>query len=242
MRDSWLRSSLLVVGAVGLMGSLAFAGDNPRIYITDSSSWEVGGGGVGVDGVGAASGSGGARPQTAEIIKTFNQRCPNVIVTNRKEKADYVVLLDHEGGKNGINRDNKIAVFSQASGDAIFSRSTRSLGNAVKDACPVIYRDFSRRAAVADSNKQVEASLKEDAGEQTMTAGDSAKKVASVHISSNPAGADITVDGKFVGSTPSTLQLAPGDHTIAVEKNGFAVWNRTVHVVPGDVNVVAELR
>jgi PEGA domain len=237
-----LRNSFLIVAALALSSATAFAGDNPRVYVTDSSSWEVGAGAAGVDGVAAGSGGGGARPQTAEIIKTFNQRCPNVIITNKKEKADYVVLLDHEGGKNGISRDNKIAVFSQASGDAIFSRSTRSLGNAVKDACPVIYRDFERRAAVADSNKEVEASLKEEAGEQTMMAGDSARKVASVHVSSNPMGADITVDGKFVGSTPSTLQLAPGDHTIAVDKNGFHPWTRTVHVVAGDVNVVAELK
>ena len=49
------------------------------------------------------------------------------------------------------------------------------------------------------------------------------------------------VDGKFVGNTPSTLQIPPGDHTITVQKNGFTAWSRSVHVVPGDLNVVAEL-
>ena len=236
-----MRRLILVAGALAFCTSMAFAGDNPRVFVTDSASWEIGGSAAGVDGTGAGRGSGGARPQTAEIIKTFNQRCPNVIVNSRKEKADYIVLLDHEGGKDAISHDNKIAIFNNASGDAIFSRSTRSLGNAVKDACPIIYHDFSRRAAVSDSNKQVEASVTES-GDQTVVAGEAGRKVASVHVSSSPNGADITVDGKFVGSTPSTLQLAPGEHTIQVEKNGFAAWNRTVHVVPGDVNVVAELR
>jgi archaellum component FlaF (FlaF/FlaG flagellin family) len=235
-----MRTSIWVVGALVLCTSTAFAGDNPRVYVTDSASWEVGSGGVAVDATGASRGSGGARPQTAEIIKTFNQRCPNVIITSRKEKADYIVLLDHEGGKDAISRDNKIAIFNNGSGDAIFSRSTRSLGNAVKDACPVIYHDFSRRAAAAESNKQVEASVSENA-DQTLVANNSSRKVASLHVTSSPAGADILVDGKFVGSTPSTLQLAPGDHTINVQKNGFSAWNRIVHVVPGDVNVVAEL-
>jgi hypothetical protein len=235
-----MRTSIWLVGALAVCTSTAFAGDNPRVFITDSASWEVGGGGVIVDATGASRGSGGARPQTAEIVKTFNQRCPNVIITSRKEKADYIVLLDHEGGKDAISRDNKIAIFSNGSGDAIFSRSTRSLGNAVKDACPVIYHDFSRRAAVADSNKQVEASVSEDTA-QTLVAADASRKVASIHVTSSPVGADILVDGKFVGSTPSTLQLAPGDHTINVHKNGFAAWNRSVHVVPGDVNIVAEL-
>ncbi len=231
----------LALACVVMLGTtMAFAGDNPRVYIGESSSWEVGGSTGGADGAIGGSGGGGARPQTAEIIKTFNQRCPNVIITNRKEKADYVVILDHEGGK-GLGRDNKIVVFNNSSGDAIFSRSTRVLGNAVKDACPVIFHDFSRRAAVSDSNKQVEASVA-DAPEQTVAANDSAKTVASVHITSNPAGADITVDGKYMGSTPSTLQLAPGEHSIAVAKDGFTGWQRTLNVTAGDVNVVAELK
>jgi archaellum component FlaF (FlaF/FlaG flagellin family) len=234
-----MRTSIMLA-TLALFTTSAFAGDNPRVFITDSASWEIGGSAAGVDGTAAGRGSGGARPQTAEIIKTFNQRCPNVIITARKEKADYIVLLDHEGGKDAISRDNKIAIFNNASGDAIFSRSTRSLGNAVKDACPVIYHDFSRRAAVTDSNKQVEASLNEDAP-QTVTAEDSAHKVASLHVKSSPDGADILVDGKYVGSTPSTLQLAPGDHTVSVKRNGYTTWSRTVHVVPGDLTVVAEL-
>jgi PEGA domain len=42
-----------------------------------------------------------------------------------------------------------------------------------------------------------------------------------VSIRSVPDGADITVDGKYVGSTPAAVQLAPGDHTIAIEKSDF---------------------
>ena len=81
----------------------AFAQDKPRVFITDSDSWEASGGfaGGGVNGIGARSGgmSGGARPQTAEIMKTFGQRCPEVTVTINKERADYIVILQHEGGK-----------------------------------------------------------------------------------------------------------------------------------------------
>jgi len=40
---------------------------------------------------------------------------------------------DHEGGKDAISRDNKVVVFNR-DGDAIMSKSTRMLGNAVKDA------------------------------------------------------------------------------------------------------------
>ena len=55
-----------------------------------------------------------------------------------------------------------------------------------------------------------------------------------VVIKSTPDGADITVDGKFLGSTPSTVRLASGDHTISVEKPGFKPWQRTVTVSSGN--------
>ena len=108
-----------------------------RVYVTDSQSWAVGGGTIIGDDVGAGVSSGGARPQTAEIIKTFRERCPSLVVTGDKSKANYVVLLDHEGGKSMILRDNKVVVYNNE-GDVIYSGSTRSLGNAVKDVCSAI--------------------------------------------------------------------------------------------------------
>ena len=113
----------------------------PRVYVSDSQSWQTSGGfGGNRDGFGGAS-SGGARPQTAEIIKTFNEKCPSCIVTANKDKADYAVILEHEGGKEPFSRDNKFALFNR-DGDVIKSGSTRSLGNAVKEACRVIMNDW----------------------------------------------------------------------------------------------------
>ena len=108
-----------------------------RAFVTDSQSWETRGSsaaGGNSDGWGATSFfSGGARPQTAEIVKTLNQRCPEITVTNNLGKADFVIVLDHEGGKGALRHRNKVAVFNR-NGDDIFSDSTRELGNAVKDA------------------------------------------------------------------------------------------------------------
>jgi len=111
-----------------------------RVFITDSQSWEVRGGWGASGGAGGGAEAGGARPQTAEIIKTFTERCPEVIVTNKQGMANYAVTVDHEGGKGLIRKDNKVAVFRR-SGDAILSKSTRELGSAVKDACTAILAD-----------------------------------------------------------------------------------------------------
>ncbi len=124
MRRAWFFFSLMGISL------LALGAEKPRVFITDSKSWET----AGVLG-------GGARPQTAEIMKTFGERCPQVTVTIKQEKADYIVLLDHEGGKGVARKDNKVAVFSK-DGDMIHSGSTRTLGNAVKDACQAITRQL----------------------------------------------------------------------------------------------------
>ena len=111
-----------------------------RIYVTDSESWQLEGGWAANDHRAGGAVSGGSRPQNAEIIKTFSQRCPAMIVTDNKTRANYVIILDHEGGEGFSRKDNKIVVFNR-DGDAIFSDSTRSLGNAVKDACVAIKRN-----------------------------------------------------------------------------------------------------
>ena len=105
--------------------ALVAQSQKPKIFVKDSSSWRINHGG-------------GARPQTAEIIKTFHERCPAVTVTMKQDAADYIVQLDHEAGKDFFLRRNKVVVFDNKSGDAFFSESTRTLGNAVKEACAAI--------------------------------------------------------------------------------------------------------
>jgi hypothetical protein len=60
---------------------------------------------------------------------------------------------------------------------------------------------------------------------------------AAISITSSVAAAEIEVDGAFVGSTPTTLQLAPGSHQIVV-KHGAKSWQRTLQVNPGSTVTV----
>lgn len=54
-----------------------------------------------------------------------------------------------------------------------------------------------------------------------------------VAIDSEPSGADVNVDGAFVGNTPlPEFKLTPGQHDIEVKKTGFATWARRITVVP----------
>ena len=120
-----------IVVSLFLLSQTAFGADKPRVLIEDGDSRQM---------VGAGSGSGvrgSTRLKRVEIMKTFTNKYPQIIVTTRKDKADFIVFFEHEGGKSSTRRGNKVPVFNKDS-DLIFANSTRSLGNSVKDTCETI--------------------------------------------------------------------------------------------------------
>jgi PEGA domain len=63
-----------------------------------------------------------------------------------------------------------------------------------------------------------------------------------VSVRSEPAGADVLLDGKFVGSTPANLQLAAGTYSLGVRLQGYEPWQRELLVISGsDTGVQAKL-
>jgi hypothetical protein len=216
------------------------ASDQPRVFITDSESWSVAGSSGGAGGAFGGHTEGGARPQTAEIVKTFGERCPQVVTNNRQERSDYVVVLDHEGGKGVLRHRNKVAVFNRVTGDSIVSKSTLSLGGSVQEACEAITKDWTvhakdiRTAETGATTPEVKAT--------TVAAADPPKtSAAKLSITSNPSGADIEIDGSFVGNTPSEIHVNPGDHTVSVSKAGYKPWQRNLKATGGTVSLSAEL-
>jgi hypothetical protein len=79
------------------------------------------------------------------------------------------------------------------------------------------------------------------AGKPTETAPSEAAK-GTVNVSANPAGADVLVDGAFVGNSPSALKLTPGKHTVTVKMSGYADWSKDITVQSGsEVQLTANL-
>jgi hypothetical protein len=75
---------------------------------------------------------------------------------------------------------------------------------------------------------------------QPVGAEEFSQAMAMLSISANQAGADIEVDGNFVGSTPTTIQIAAGVHQITV-RQGASQWQRNIRITGGTVNVNATL-
>ena len=222
-----------------LLPVLALAQNDPqkaRVFITDSQSWQVTGNSGGSSSGFGGHTSGGARPQTAEIVKTFGERCPQVVVNNKQDKADYTVVLDHEGGKSVLSHDNKVAVFN-SDGDAVVSHSTRSLGSSVKDACDAITKDWPSRLSKMNAEPQKQPAQILSVSQKS---GDAAPAIQ-ISVASTPANADIELDGSFVGNTPSSIEVASGQHHVVVKKAGYKTWERNLKVSGGSINLNADL-
>lgn len=60
-------------------------------------------------------------------------------------------------------------------------------------------------------------------------------------ISSSPPTAEIEIDGAFVGNTPTSIEVSPGDHILTISKKGFVSWERKLKAMAGHVSVSPEL-
>lgn len=67
-------------------------------------------------------------------------------------------------------------------------------------------------------------------------------RTAVVHVKSEPAAADVELDGKFVGNTPTTLRLAPGEYSVTIRKSGRREWQRKISALAdNEMEISAEL-
>lgn len=74
------------------------------------------------------------------------------------------------------------------------------------------------------------------------TAATAAHSQATLEISSTPPGADIELDGSFVGNTPSSIGISSGEHNIKLTKNGYSPWERKLKASTGAVKISPELQ
>jgi len=58
-------------------------------------------------------------------------------------------------------------------------------------------------------------------------------KTGTISVASDPGGAEIYVDGKFAGQTPSTIPLSSGTHRIELRSAGRKNWGRELDVIEG---------
>jgi hypothetical protein len=120
------------------------------------------------------------------------------------------------------------------------SKSTLSLGGSVQEACEAIDRHWTEhgqqmRAAHDTGAASASAVAAPAVAVSAETNQSPAAKIsiAKLSIASTPDGADIEIDGAFVGNTPSEVELTAGEHVVSVNKAGYAAWQKKLMVNGG---------
>lgn len=91
-------------------------------------------------------------------------------------------------------------------------------------------REFVPVGVRSEVTKGGETASAEANTEKKPAAGTSESDKGIVNVASNPVGADVSLDGNFVGNAPATLKLAPGKHTVTFKMAGYSDWSREITV------------
>ena len=57
-------------------------------------------------------------------------------------------------------------------------------------------------------------------------------------ITSDPDGAEIFLDDKFVGTSPASLRIAEGTHTLNLKSAHHADWTRSINILKDSIVTV----
>ncbi len=170
--------------------------------------------------------------------------------SGKNERTLDVTQVGLFGGAKIVRDDSEIAVSVKAVGDSCFSltpQKTLDLGE--YGFSPVDSNDVFAFGVGDVRNPKLDQKLpvvrqggvnQPSSAKEKVPTGIAAES-SNIAVKSTPDGAEITVDGKFLGSTPSTVRLDPGDHEITLQKPGFAPWKRTITLRGGNVTVDATL-
>ena len=189
-------------------------------------------------------------------VPTFASTHKDVINVSCNELWRAVKDTLRNSGKYGIIAiDNSEMTASYNMGGNLMAKRTNSAVLNSKDngaSCELqiqtAYSGLGNNDA-GDFKKRVEESLTKlkgqplpnpNAAPEQPSAG-AAPAQTSLSIGSTPSGADIAIDGAFVGNTPSTVTPTPGSHQILVRKRGYGDWAKTLNATGGSVNLNAEL-
>lgn len=165
--------------------------------------------------------------------KDFDQVCPSARITISQQLADYTVL--HLGGSSRWGQHFQLA---DKNGD-LLSKTTEggSILTGVKKMCDLIAADWSKnKGQIPAAAAETPAPAPADAAQPA-----DAPLATELTLISTPDGADIELDGAFVGNTPSTVVLTIGDHTVRVSKKGYRPYERKLRTSGGIINIRAEL-
>jgi S1-C subfamily serine protease len=149
-------------------------------------------------------------------------------------QTDTPINPGNSGGPLLNSRGEVIGINTQK----LIKKNTTGIGFALSatDLLEVLHRFYPHVASVgqpsAQNTMQPTASEGTPSAEPSNTSSSAVPEgVGTVTITSDPDGAEIFVDDKFLGNAPATLKLPPGSHAVLLKFPGHADWRRTLEVL-----------
>jgi len=222
----------------------------PKVFVTDEPMHE--GSIIVRDRAAAGHVESGPNPRVVEIQSDLVKVCPKVTVTNRRDLADFTLLFRRQGGTRSamfafgglaglaLSAASKVdgASLFSSNGDLVTATKQRTVEKAIVEVCAAI-PEMTGPAPVQPALPApgaAEAAPAPQPVPQMVTAA-----ALELTVVSDPDGADVEVDGAFVGGAPLVIPTTVGDHVVHVTKKGFKPYDRKLHIAGGSVRLVAEL-
>jgi hypothetical protein len=170
--------------------------------------------------------AGSAPPATTDTLSLKRDDKPKELVARAYDQSGHVVSK-----VNLASISSRDKLIEKVLSDIIADTPHQMAKSAVPSPFPVYYVNCDIDAPQASPPVNGGPAA---AAARTETASAAVKPAAApdpeIDIWSDPGGADVFVDGAFVGKTPYTMSVTQGDHTITLRKHGYGVWQRKMYV------------
>jgi hypothetical protein len=115
-------------------------------------------------------------------------------------------------------------------------------GREVKQSYALV-SDTDKASVISRPREDLAVANPADSSTAAAVVSETNRDIVKCNFTSTPSGAEITIDGKFVGNTPSTIAVGPGTHAVVLAMAGFAKWKRELTVYVGsEVDVSATMQ
>lgn len=178
--------------------------------------------------MGSTAASGGARVgESLELEVAEDVRVADVVVIAKGNVAATEVTGLHAGVGNAGRYDINLRSVRLSDGEIVPVRAAKNLPTNPDQA--MIISSASQDASIAPDTTviaYINGSYTLDATRLRTASG----PTQTLRITSTPTNADVSVDGRFTGSTPYIFHLPEGDHAVTVRMAGYQPARRTVRL------------
>jgi serine protease Do len=145
-------------------------------------------------------------------------------------KGIVSAIGESEGNGKGTWIQTDAAINPGNSGGPLLNSHAEVVGiNSQK----VVAKDFQGIGFALSSNDLIEVLARFYPGvtDSSTSPGAATEQIGTVTVSSNPDGADVYLDGKFVSNTPAILKIPIGEHAVRVTYPKRVDWERDVDIL-----------